>query len=167
MLKRIVFAAALAVSLQGAQAAESGALPPVEIYGPDPCLACMEWAYHLMENGFTVTFKETADMAALKRQLRVPADVESVLTAKVGGYFVEGHVPADDIKLLLKEKPKARGLAVPGLPLGAPGYEGVDPTCEAGCTILAPGSSEREVQREMFNTLLVARDGKTSVYARH
>lgn len=166
MLKRIVLATALALSLNGAQAVEAKGAPAVEIYGPVGCLACMEYLYHLSQNGFAATFKGTADMAAVKRRLRVPAAVESVLTAKVGGYFIEGHVPADDIKLLLREKPKARGLAVPGLPLGAPGFEETDPSCEAGCTILA-GDSEREPLRELFFTLLVAPDGKTSVYARH
>lgn len=167
MLKRIFMAAILTLSLSGAQAAETSGLPPVVIYGPDPCLACMEWAYHLMENGFSVTFKATRDMAALKRRLGVPRKFASVLTAKVGRYFVEGHVPADDIKQMLREKPKARGLAVPGLPLGAPGFEGGDPTCEAGCTIVDSASSERESQRELYDTLLVAPNGKTSVYARH
>jgi len=167
MLKRIFMAAILTLSLSGAQAAETRGLPPIVIYGPDPCLACMEWAYHLMENGFSVTFKATRDMAALKRRLGVPQKAASVLTAKVGRYFVEGHVPADDIKQMLREKPKARGLAVPGLPLGAPGFEGGDPTCEAGCTIVDSASSERESQRELYDTLLVAPNGKTSVYARH
>lgn len=167
MLKRMVIAAFLALSLQGAQAAENKNLPPVMIYGPDPCLACMEWAYHLMENGFSVTFKATPDMAALKRRLGVPPKVASVLTAQVGRYFVEGHVPAGDVKQLLMEKPRARGLAVPGLPLGAPGFEVADPSCEAGCTIVDTATSEREPQRELYDTLLVAPNGKTSVYARH
>ncbi|MBZ0097363.1 MAG: DUF411 domain-containing protein [Sulfuricella sp.] len=166
MLKRIVLATALALSLNGVQAVEAEGVPAVEVYGPAGCLACMEYLYHLSQNGIAATFKGTADMAAVKRRLRVPAAVESVLTAKVGGYFIEGHVPADDIKLLLREKPKARGLAVPGLPLGAPGFEETDPSCEAGCTILA-GDSEREPLRELFFTLLVTPDGKTSVYARH
>lgn len=156
----------LSPALQAAEKA-SETLPPVVVHGPDPCLSCMEWVYHLMENGFTASFKPTADMAALKRQLGVPPGLESVLTAKIGRYFIEGHVPAEDIKLLLKEQPKARGLAVPGLPLGAPGYEGDYIGCEAGCTILTPGSSTREVQREMFMTLLVKPDGKTTIFARH
>jgi hypothetical protein len=167
MLRRFLIVAILAMSMHGAQAAGSKGLPPVVIYGPDPCLACMEWAYHLIENGFSVTFKATSDMAALKRRLGVPQKAESVLTAKVGRYFVEGHVPAEDIKQLLIEKPRARGLAVPGLPLGAPGFEGGDPTCEAGCTIVDSASSERESQRELYDTLLVEANGKTSVYARH
>lgn len=167
MLKRIFLALTLLVALPGAPAAQSGPLPPVLIYGPDPCLACMEWATHLIEHGFSVKFQATADMAALKRKLRVPVAVQSVLTARVGSYFIEGHVPAGDVKQLLEEKPKARGLAVPGLPLGAPGFEGADPSCEAGCTVVDPTSGERESQRELFDTLLVGRDGKTSIYARH
>ncbi|MDP2785233.1 MAG: DUF411 domain-containing protein [Sulfurimicrobium sp.] len=166
MLKRIVLATALALSLNGAPAVEAERVPAVEVYGPVGCLSCMEYIYHLGQNGIAATFKGTADMAAVKRRLRVPSAVASTLTASVGGYFIEGHVPADDIKLLLREKPKARGLAVPGLPLGAPGFEETDPSCEAGCTILA-GDSGREPLRELFFTLLVAPDGKTSVYARH
>lgn len=164
MLKRAVFSAVLALSMNVVQA--GGLLPPVQIYGPDPCLSCMEWAYHMMQNGFSVTFKATADMAAVKRRFKVPRKVESVLTAQVGPYFIEGHVPADDIKQFLKEKPKARGLAVPDLPLGAPGYEGIDQSCEAGCVIVDK-DSERELQREMYKVFLVGKDGKTSVYARH
>jgi hypothetical protein len=167
MLKRIILALALLGILPGAHAAKAAPLPPVVIYGPAPCLACMEWAYHLVENGFSVTFKASADMAALKRKFRVPAAVQSVLTARIGDYFIEGHVPAGDIKQLLAEKPRARGLAVPGLPLGAPGFEGADPSCEAGCTVVDSSSGERESQRELYDTLLVGRDGKTSIYARH
>lgn len=142
-------------------------LPTVEVFLPSPCLACIEWGVHLMDNGFKVVYRETADMAALKKSLKVPKDVESVHTAKVGKYFVEGHVPADDIKSLLAEKPRARGIAVPGLPRGAPGREslGSDISCETGCTILEGG--QREVRRELYETLLVLPDGKTKVYARH
>jgi len=166
MLKWFFLATALVLSLNKGQAGEAEGMPVVEVYGPVGCLACMEYIYHLGQNGIAATFKGMADMTTVKRRFRVPRAVESVLTASVGGYFIEGHVPADDIKLLLREKPKARGLAVPGLPLGAPGFEETDPSCEAGCTVLA-GNSEREPLRELFFTLLVASDGKTSVYARH
>lgn len=166
MLKLILITATLMLTLGKAQATEAVAAPIIEVYGPEGCLSCMEYIYHLNQNGITATFKGTADMDAIKRRFKVPAAVASVLTASVGSYFIEGHVPADDIKLLLREKPKARGLAVPGLPLGAPGFEETDPTCEAGCTVLA-GGSDREPLRELFYTLLVAPDGKTSIYARH
>lgn len=106
-------------------------------------------------------------MAALKKRLKVPADLESVHTAKVGPYFVEGHVPAQDIKQLLAEKPKALGIAVPGLPRGAPGRELSMPSCETGCTMLDADAGQREVRREMFNTMLIDARGKVSVWARH
>jgi len=174
VLKNLVARGALAIALglplAGAQAAEAvgqASLPTVEVYLPKLCLACIDWADHLRENGFPVLLKETADMAALKRRLKVPAAVESVHTAMVAGYFIEGHVSAEDIKLLLAERPKARGLAVPGLPAGAPGREVSNPICDTACTILDANSGEREVRREMYNTLLIAPDGRTSVFARH
>ena len=167
MLKSSWPGAVLALAVAAAAAGESNTLPLVEIHGPKVCLACIDWADHLREHGFTATFTGTDDMAAVKRRLRVPAELESVHTAMVGGYFIEGHVPAEDIKQLLKEKPRARGLAVPGLPRGAPGREKSAPFCETGCTILDNEGVEPVVRREMFNTYLVAPNGKASVWARH
>ena len=106
-------------------------------------------------------------MAAVKRRFKVPVAVESVHTAVVGGYFVEGHAYAEDIQELLRDRPRARGIAVPGLPRGAPGRELSNPTCEAACMMLDNASGEREVRRELFNTLLVKPDGSTSIWARH
>jgi hypothetical protein len=160
MLKPWLAGAWLACTAAPALAAESGRLPPVEIHGPTVCLACIDWADHLRQHGFTATFIGTDDVAAVKRRLKVPTELESVHTAVVAGYFIEGHVPAEDILQLLKEKPRARGLAVPGLPRGAPGRE-------TGCTILDNEGVEPVVRREMFNTYLVAPNGKTSVWARH
>ena len=74
---------------------------------------------------------------------------------------------AEDIQELLRDKPKARGIAVPGLPRGAPGREISNPTCETACTMLDNSSGVREVRRELFNTLLVRPDGSTSIWARH
>ena len=164
MLKRAALVAALAL-WTGAAAGEE--LPPVEVYGPEVCLACIDWTDHLRQNGFTASFQGVPDMAAVKRRLGVPADLESRLTAVVGGYFIEGHVPAEDIKQLLKERPPARGLAVPGLPRGAPGFEKSAPFCERGCTILDAENTEPMVRREIYNTLLVEKNGKTRVWARH
>lgn len=141
--------------------------PVVEIYMPSPCLACIDWGSYLAERGFRVVYKETTDMAEMKRRLKVPAAVESVHTAVVGGYFVEGHAYAEDIQELLRDQPQARGIAVPGLPRGAPGRELSNPTCETACTMLDSSSGERELRRELFNTLLVKPDGSTSIWARH
>lgn len=167
MLKRIVILAALVAPLQAAVAAD--ALPPVEIHLPKVCLACIDWSEHLIKHGFKVKLNSGEDMAAVKRRLKVPAELESVHTATVAGYFIEGHVPAEDIVELLREKPRARGLAVPGLPMGAPGREatGSDASCESGCIILDNGQVQRRPRRELFNTLLVLPDGTTKVYARH
>ncbi|MBI5718886.1 MAG: metal-binding protein [Burkholderiales bacterium] len=161
-----LFAAAAA---QGGEVATPPALPPVVVYAPSPCLACIDWAEHLRRHGFSVTIedKPLAEMPRLKRWLNVPSALESVHTARVAGYFIEGHVPAADILLLLKERPKALGLAVPGLPRGAPGRESYNPVCDTACTILDNAGREHEVRREAFNTLLVGAGGRTSVYARH
>lgn len=142
-------------------------LPPVEVFAPSPCLACIDWAEHLRSHGFRVHITASADLGAVKRRLKVPADLESRHSATVGGYFIEGHVPAEDILELLKEKPRARGLAVPGLPRGAPGLELSNPTCETACTMLDNDSGVREVRRELFDTLLVLPDGKTRTWGRH
>jgi hypothetical protein len=78
---------------------------------------------HLRQHGFTVEPKNVSDLGAIKTQHGVPADLESCHTALVGGYVVEGHVPADVIVRLLRERPKMRGIAVPGMPAGSPGME--------------------------------------------
>ena len=166
MLKKLLVALLAACAL-GAFAAEKKA-PPVEVYVPHMCLACLDWAEHLRQNGFPdVKVKEIDDLPALKKKLKVPADLESVHTAVVAGYFVEGHVPAEDIRELLTEKPKAWGIAVPGLPRGAPGRELSMPSCETGCTMLDAQTPEREIRREMFNTMIVYKDGRVKVWARH
>ena len=104
MKNMLIMLAALA-----ALPASAETLPPVEVFVPKVCLSCIDWAEHLRQNGFKVTVREAEDMDAVKRRFRVPGEVESRMTARVAGYFVEGHVPAEDVKTLLKEKPKARG----------------------------------------------------------
>ena len=163
MLKRL-----LVVLLLLAGQARADELPTIEVFMPTVCLACIEWADHLRQNGFTVKVTQTDDMDTIKHRLKVPKDLEAVPTATVAGYFIEGHVHADQIKELLAEKPKARGLAVPGLPLGAPGREFSSPTCETACTMLDKDSTAApRVRGEFYETLLVLKDGKTKIYARH
>ena len=165
MLKRSVLLTLLL--LTGGVRAACPVLPTFEVYMPTVCLACIDWAEHLRQNGFTVKVTQTDDMEAVKRRLKVPKDVEAVPSATVAGYFIEGHVHADQIKELLSEKPQALGLAVPGLPLGAPGREFSSPTCETACTVLDKDSAPPRVRRELYETLLVKAGGRTSVYARH
>jgi len=166
MLKEVLMLA-VGLAAGAAKAAEEN-LPPVVLYAPPVCLACIDYAEHLRNNGFTVSLKPTDDMAAVKRRLKVPKHLQAEPTATVAGYFVEGHVPADDIKELLREKRQARGLAVPGLPLGAPGREYSNPICDTACTVLdSDTGQEGRVRRELYETLLVKPDGDTSIYARH
>ena len=165
MLRKLVFLLLTLLSADGM--AEPPAFAPVEVFTPTVCLTCIEWAEHLRQNGFTVKVTPTDDMDALKRRLKVPKDMESVPSATVAGYFIEGHVPAEDIKQLLIEKPRALGLAVPGLPQGAPGREFSNPTCETACTMLDKDSVEQPVRREFFETFLVDRNGISSRFARH
>lgn len=153
--------------LFAATARSEDALPPVEVYGPAVCLACIDWTEHLRESGFSARYHPVADLTAVKRRWRVPEELAGRHTAVVAGYFIEGHVPAQDIKALLQEKPKARGLAVPGLPRGAPGLEKSSPSCERGCTILDNEAGEPVVRRELFETLLVDGRGRTTTWARH
>jgi hypothetical protein len=169
----LAIAGALLIAVLAPQrgGAEETGLPPVKVFTPKVCLACIEWAEHLRQHGFAVSLDDSQDMAAVKRRYRIGTELEARHTAVVAGYFVEGHVPAEDIKLLLQERPKARGLAVPGAPRGAPGLDVLMGTgCESGCAILAddgPLDGGQVVRRELFDTLLVGQDGRTSVYARH
>jgi hypothetical protein len=166
MLKHSLIVFALLLPLPSF-ASDNPAQPTIEIYMPSPCLACIDWGEYLAENGFKVVYKATPDMAAVKKRLKVPKELESTHTALVGGYFVEGHAHAEDIHELLRDRPKARGITVPGLPRGAPGREQSNPTCETGCTMLDNDRGEREVRREIYRTLLVKNDGSTSNWARH
>ena len=95
----------------------------VEVWKDPNCGCCQDWVAHLQANGFSVKVNDTGNNAARTR-LGIPAALGSCHTAQVGGYAIEGHVPAADIRRLLKEKPKAVGLAVPGMPVGSPGMDG-------------------------------------------
>lgn len=94
----------------------------------DPnCGCCGSWVEHLRRNGFVATVIESTDAQTIKSQRGVPTELASCHTAEVAGYTIEGHVPAGAILRLLSEKPVARGLAVPGMPIGSPGMEGGTP----------------------------------------
>ncbi|QDP19910.1 DUF411 domain-containing protein [Sphingomonas xanthus] len=118
------------------------------VYKHPSCGCCAKWIEHVEQHGFTVDVVPTTEMMALKTKLGVPDTQVSCHTAKVGNYVVEGHVPAQDIKRLLAQKPKARGIAVAGMPMGSPGMEHGD-------------------HREPYQTMLIGLDGKTKVFASH
>ena len=98
-------------------------LANVKVYKNPSCGCCDKWVEHLEHSGFEVDVVNRSDVVVHKRKLGVPEQFFSCHTAEVGGYVIEGHVPAKDIKKLLVEKPAYRGLAVPGMPQGSPGME--------------------------------------------
>lgn len=91
------------------------------------CGCCTGWVQHLKDAGFTVTVQETAQLPAVRKRLGVPGDLAACHTAEIGGYVIEGHVPAFALRQLLEKRPTAIGLAVPGMPAGSPGMEGGPP----------------------------------------
>lgn len=119
----------------------------VEVWKDPNCGCCKDWVTHLESNGFQVRVHDSGNTAARAR-LGIPAKLGSCHTGQVGSYALEGHVPAREIRRLLKEGPKVIGLAVPGMPVGSPGMDG-------------PVYGER---KDPYNVLLVKLDGSTSVY---
>lgn len=121
----------------------------IDVHLSPTCGCCKAWVRHLEQAGFTPRIVESRDMSGSKRALGVPDKVQSCHTGMVEGYFIEGHVPASDIVKLLKDKPRALGLAVPDMPVGSPGMEvaGVTP--------------------EPFETLLIGADDRITVYGKH
>jgi hypothetical protein len=109
-----------AVAVQAEQAA-------ITVYRDPSCGCCASWVQHLRDAGFTVQVEETADLDAIRTRLGVPSDLVACHTAEVAGYVVEGHVPAAALRRLLSERPNAKGLAVPDMPVGSPGMEGGKP----------------------------------------
>lgn len=140
-----VFLTALTLSMGIALPASAAEV--VEVYKSPYCGCCGKWVDHLKAAGFEVHTHEVNDVPGARQRLGMPERLGSCHTAKVAGYVVEGHVPAADIQRLIKEKPKALGLAVPSMPPGSPGMETAHPV--------------------PYKTLLVRQDGSTSVYAKH
>lgn len=146
-MKNIVASLLLIGSLSLASWA-APASPVIDVYKSPTCGCCNKWIDHLKANGFTVRGHDTDNVVQQKYRLGVPPGYGSCHTAEVNGYLVEGHVPAREIKRLLKEKPKARGLVVPAMPMGSPGME--------------QGS-----RKDHYDVLLVNNDGIPQTYARY
>jgi hypothetical protein len=115
---------AAAMLVTGALPASALAPVAITVYKDPGCGCCNAWITHLEANGFAVTAHDVRAMAEIKANLGVPSALHSCHTAAVGGYAIEGHVPADLIHRLLRARPKVVGLAVPGMPMGSPGMEG-------------------------------------------
>ena len=96
----------------------------ITVYHSPTCGCCSKWIDHLKENNFKINSIETTDMEAIKKKYAIPDSLGSCHTGVIGDYFIEGHVPAKDIKRLLKDKPEnIAGLSVPQMPIGTPGME--------------------------------------------
>lgn len=119
----------------------------VEVWKDPNCGCCQDWVVHLEANGFTVKVNDTGN-AAMRTKLGIDAKYGSCHTALVHGYAIEGHVPAREIHRLLREKPQALGLAVPGMPVGSPGMDG----------------KVYGDRKDAYNVMLLSRDGSARVY---
>jgi hypothetical protein len=130
-------------------ALQSSADPTITIYKSKSCGCCTKWVDHLKASRFGVVVHDREEMDEVKDWLGVPRDLRSCHTGQVGGYVIEGHVPASDIRAALAKKPKIAGLAVPGMPTGSPGME-------------VPGK-----KADAYEVIAYKQDGTTQVFARH
>ena len=139
----VAMAAACATPLRAAS-------PGIHVVKDPDCTCCGAWIDHLQAEGFptTVEVRALAELASYKARMGIPEALVSCHTATVEGYVLEGHVPAADIRRLLTERPEALGLAVPGMPYGAPG--------------MGP-----EDARDAYDVILIQRDGRASVFTRY
>jgi hypothetical protein len=120
----------------------------ITVFKTPTCGCCNVWVNHLRENGFRVKVNEVDSTAEHQKKYGVPSALRSCHTATVNGYTIEGHVPASEIQRLLKERPKGKGLSVPGMPIGSPGME-------------------MGTRRDPFAVLLFDETGKTTVYRQY
>ncbi len=117
----------------------------VTVWKTPNCTCCGEWVSHLRSNSFEVVTHDVHDTAPVRQRLGLPEKFGSCHTGLLGAYVLEGHVPAREMRRLLREKPQALGLAVPGMPMGSPGMGGTD----AG---------------DAFDVLLILKNGSSRVY---
>lgn len=155
-MKAAFLALAVVLSLSpsagtAAQRPKTAAPKPVmlAVYKTPTCGCCAKWVEHMKQNGFIVHVTDLNDLSSIKAKHGVPSKVQSCHTAVVNGYVVEGHVPAGDVKRMLKELPAVAGLAVPGMPAGSPGME-------------TPG-----LTAPAYEVLTFDRKGATRLFAKH
>ena len=145
--RRQWLAAAALLTLTGFERTALAQATTVQVWKDPNCGCCQVWVEHLQASGFKVEVRDVGNTAARKR-LGMPEQLGSCHTATVGGYVIEGHVPAKDIQRLLKERPVALGLSVPGMPIGSPGMDG----------------PEYKGRKDAFDVLLVQKDGSSKSF---
>lgn len=143
MKRRLFIQAAIGASVSMPLLAMAAA-PVIEIFKTESCGCCGAWVEHLKANGFVTRVVNVDNPSDYRERGGIPNELGSCHTGMVQGYAIEGHVPASDIKRLLATRPKAKGLAVPGMPLGSPGMEGP--------------------RKDPFDVLLVDAKGRSSVF---
>lgn len=149
--RRSLLAAAVSTGVLAHMGTPAARQPiPLEVWKDPSCGCCKEWVGHMEANGFAVKVHDEGNNA-VRAQLRIDRKYASCHTAVTGGYAFEGHVPASDVLRVLKEKPRARGLAAPGMPVGSPGMDGA-----------VYGG-----RKDTYEVLLLAHDGSASVYRRY
>lgn len=147
-VRTLVASALLGLSTLGGISTAVAADDEVVMYKDPNCGCCGKWADHMREHGFKVKEVATAEMAQVKGEAGVPQALGSCHTARVGGYVVEGHVPAADVRRMLTEKPAIAGISAPGMPMGSPGMEGPYPA-------------------DRYDVVSFDAQGRTAVYASH
>ena len=144
--RTVLIAAAALLTPAAACAAQAR---EITVYKTPWCGCCSGWVEHLEAAGFTANVVEVEDLTPVRAKYAIPFELSSCHTGVADGYVFEGHVPIADVERVLREKPDAKGLTVPGMPIGSPGME-------------VPGRPA-----EAFDTLLLLKDGTTRVFARH
>lgn len=144
--RRLLLLAATPLALMSLAAPAAAAV--INVVKTASCGCCGKWVEHMKKAGHEVRVTNVEDVTPTARRLGVPDDLRSCHTSSVGGYAIEGHVPAADIARLLRERPKAAGIAVPGMVAGSPGMEmgGMSPA---------------------YQTIIFTRDGKRKIFAQH
>lgn len=148
--RQLLFVAATGLSVGPVWAQAAAPLPVVEVWKSPSCDCCKDWMAHLNHNGFRTVAHDTGNAGARARA-GIALKHGSCHTALISGYAIEGHVPASDIRRLLKEAPTAIGLAVPGMPVGSPGMDG--PAYEG--------------RRDPYDVLLIAKNGSSTIFQSH
>ncbi len=126
---------------------ENAVAADIVVYKSPTCGCCKKWVSYLEKEGFSVEAHNVRDMTKVKKEFQVHPRYQSCHTAKVGKYFIEGHVSASDIRRLMKEQPDIKGLSVPGMPMGSPGMEGF--------------------RKDKYDVIAIDKDNKRTVYSSH